>query len=223
MRGLGGVAAMLLAMTTIAGAQFTSVPLSHHTGADAARVAGPGMNRQFFGNGSFFNNGPIFNGHGFNGHRRFDHERQNNVVLVPSYGYPYIGDYADNGYEPSQSQAPAPSVVMVPQTASPDVSDLRKQIDRLSGQLDAMHDRQAATPEAAARVPDQPATLLVYNDQHVEQVHNYAIVGQTLWAFDSGTGTMGRKVPLSELDLEETAHVNAEHGVHFSTPAAAAR
>lgn len=218
-RGFGQVASLLLAIPTIAGAQVRSAPLSHHTGADAARVAGPGMNRTFFNNRSFFNG--RFNNGGFN--RGFGRGRQN-VVLVPSFGYPYIGDsYFDNGYDSSNQGQPP--VVVVPQTASPngsqETSDLRRQIDRLSGELDAMHDRQVTAPEAQARVPEQPATLLVYHDQHVEQIHNYAIVGQTLWAFDTGSGTMGRKVPLSDLDLAETAHVNAEHGVRFSTPAAA--
>jgi hypothetical protein len=175
------------------------------------------MNRSFFNNRNGFN--------GFNGrvdNRRFGHSRQN-VILVPSYGYPYIGDsYFDNGYEQG-NQSPTPPVIVVPQTgsaASPEVSELQRQIDRLSSELDAMHERQAA-PAAEAPVPEQPATLLVFRDQHVEQIHNYAIVGQTLWAFDSATGTRGRKVPLSDLDLAETAHLNAEHGVQFSTPAAA--
>ncbi len=218
MRGCFGIASTLLTISMLAGAQITPLPMSHHTGADAARVAGPFMNRPVF-NGPIFDRRPIFD-------RQFDRrhfgQTRRDVVLVPSYSYPYA--YFDNGYEssePSQVQAPTPSVVVVPQM--PDVSDLRRQIDRLSGELDALHERQATAPEAPARVPDQPATLLVFQDRHVEQIHNYAIVGQTLWAFDTDPGVMGRKVPLAELDLAETAHANAEHGVRFNPPAAAAK
>lgn len=225
MRRLAAIATLLLTVPVSALAQVRSAPRAHNTGADAARVAGPGMNSGFSSFG--FNRGESNRfGHGFGHGGRFDH-RRNNVVLVPSYGYgyPYFGDTLfDNGYESNQGQAQAPPVVVVPQTAAPDVTELRREIGRLSSQIDSMHERSApAQAEARAPVPEQPPTLLVYRDQHVEQIHNYAIVGKNLWAFDTGTGTMGRKIPLTELDLAETANVNAEHGIHFSAPAGLVR
>ena len=39
---------------------------------------------------------------------------------------------------------------------------------------------QAAEPQGTAILP---ATVLVFRDQHKEEIRNYAIVGQTLWNF----------------------------------------
>ncbi len=30
-----------------------------------------------------------------------------------------------------------------------------------------------------------PATVLVFRDEHKQEIHNYAIVGETLWNFSS--------------------------------------
>ena len=57
-------------------------------------------------------------------------------------------------------------------------------------------------------------TVLVFRDQHREDVQNYAIVGTTLWSFSSPR----RKVPLAELDLPATVKANEERGVDFKVP-----
>ncbi|MEO8724771.1 MAG: hypothetical protein ABI383_01495 [Acidobacteriaceae bacterium] len=221
-------AAILITVTllpiSVALGQIRPAPRSHDTGSDAARVAGPYLNRSFNGRGFNQFGNHRFDGRSFHGGR---FGRRNGVIFVPSYGYPYIGDpLFDGDYESNQTQfqnqPSAPPVVVVPQPASPDVTELRREIARLSDQLHSTQS-QTAPPSTEARVPDQPPTLLVFRDQHVEQIHNYAIVGEALWAFDNGAGTMGRKIPLAQLDLPETAHANAEHGIHFSTPAASVK
>jgi hypothetical protein len=58
-------------------------------------------------------------------------------------------------------------------------------------------------------------TVLVFRDQHKQEVENYAIVGDTLWDF-APQQTM--KIPLSELDIPATVKANQEHGVTFSVP-----
>jgi hypothetical protein len=68
----------------------------------------------------------------------------------------------------------------------------------------------------AARTEDPPpATVLVFRDQHKQEVQNYAIVGQTLWAFGS---SRTQKIPLSDLDIAATTKANDERGVDFHVP-----
>jgi hypothetical protein len=61
-----------------------------------------------------------------------------------------------------------------------------------------------------------PATLLVFRDEHQQEVQNYAIVGQTLWSFAPGRT---QKIPLSSLDLPATEKANDDRGVTFRVPA----
>jgi hypothetical protein len=62
-----------------------------------------------------------------------------------------------------------------------------------------------------------PATVLVFRDEHKQEVHNYAIVGQTLWNFNP---QHTQKIPLSDLDIPATTKENDEHGVDFHVPVA---
>lgn len=62
-----------------------------------------------------------------------------------------------------------------------------------------------------------PATVLVFRDQHRQEIQNYAIVGQTLWTF---APQRTQKIPLSELDIPATQKANDERGVDFRLPAA---
>lgn len=70
--------------------------------------------------------------------------------------------------------------------------------------------------DAPQGTPIIPATVLVFRDQHKQEVHNYAIVGQTLWNF---TPQRTQKIPLAELDLTATARANEDQGVTFRVPA----
>lgn len=60
-----------------------------------------------------------------------------------------------------------------------------------------------------------PPTVLVFHDQHKQEVQNYAIVGQTLWNF---SGQRTQKIPLSDLDLIATAEANEARGGEFRLP-----
>jgi hypothetical protein len=62
-----------------------------------------------------------------------------------------------------------------------------------------------------------PATVLVFRDEHKQEVKNYAIVGQMLWVFDL---QHTQKIPLSNLDLSATTKANDERGVSFRLPGA---
>jgi hypothetical protein len=77
--------------------------------------------------------------------------------------------------------------------------------------------RTAAAPPAdpAASAPEQAPTILVFRDGHKQEVRNYAIVGQMLWDF-STKGT--HKIPLADLDVDNTRKLNDERGVEFVLP-----
>ena len=70
----------------------------------------------------------------------------------------------------------------------------------------------------APREPESalPETVLVFRDQHKQEVRNYAIVGQTLWTF---APEHTQKIHLSALDLTATARANDDRGLTFRVPA----
>ena len=80
-----------------------------------------------------------------------------------------------------------------------------------------------STPAPRTRAPQRcpagnshlPDTVLVFRDQHKQEVHNYAIVGQTLWNFAPRTR---RRIPLADLDLPATTKANDDRGVTFRVP-----
>jgi hypothetical protein len=77
--------------------------------------------------------------------------------------------------------------------------------------------RQQSAREEEERTEATPATVLVFRDQHKQEVQNYAIVGQMLWVF---APERTQKIPLSELDLPATTKANDDRGVDFHIPGA---
>jgi hypothetical protein len=65
--------------------------------------------------------------------------------------------------------------------------------------------------------PVLPDTVLVFRDEHKQEIRNYAIVGQTLWNFSP---QHTQKIPLSDLDLPATTKANEDRGLTFRIPAA---
>jgi len=98
---------------------------------------------------------------------------------------------------------------------------------RMRQQEAADGDQDAYSQGAAGQVPwrpsepesdaPQPATVLVFRDQHRIEVENYAIVGQTLWNF---AAHRTQKIPLADLDLSATVRANDDRGVTFRVPSA---
>jgi hypothetical protein len=72
-------------------------------------------------------------------------------------------------------------------------------------------------PHNTERTEVVPDTVLVFRDQHKQDVQNYAIVGQTLWNF---APQRTQKIPLADLDLPATTKANDERGVDFRLPGA---
>jgi hypothetical protein len=100
--------------------------------------------------------------------------------------------------------------------------DLADAIDRLREENEQLRQEirqrqlQAAPPTAAqTSAPESRATVLVFRGRPQQEVRNYAIVGQTLWLFNQNRA---RKVPLAELDLDQTIKLNQERGTDFILP-----
>lgn len=73
---------------------------------------------------------------------------------------------------------------------------------------------QPATTDQPA-TPIIPPTVLVFRDQHKEEIRNYAIVGRTVWCFGP---QRTEKIPLTSLDLPATVQANDDRGVIFRVP-----
>lgn len=74
----------------------------------------------------------------------------------------------------------------------------------------AKHDNVINPPDAR---PVDP-TVLVFRDGHQQEVSNYAIMGQTVYVFDSRT----QKIALTDLDVAATVKLNDDRGVDFHLP-----
>ena len=128
--------------------------------------------------------------------------------------YPY-GYYGwDNSFYDDSGDQDAYAANAAPAYSGPyaDDSGLQRDVQALNGKID----RLQADVEARNRPKqEEPATALVFRDQHVEEVHNYAIAGGTLWVLNDQAA---KKIPLAQLDLPATVKMNDDRGVDFQIP-----
>ena len=191
---------------------------------------GFGFGRGGFGRGGFGRGGFGFGRPGFIGRRGpFFGSRRGFFFGAgfgsPFFGYPYF-PYGGYGYsyplvvDSEPAYAPPPPVYYqsspLPQNYYPDPyydqQDLRRDVDELHGKVDRLQrDAESKNKPVAPRAK----TILIFKDDHVREVQNYAIVGQTLWIFDA---QRAEKLPLSTLDLESTIKLNDERGIDFQMP-----
>ena len=185
---------------------------------------------------------PFGAGHqGFHGcFNCFHHPHHHHLGFNPwwygGYGYPYYGySYGYGGYWPTWDTASYGSNddATYQQQLVNQIDDLSQQVQQLRQELDAAQYRsvpaaaaappQARAPtaaparkaDAAKETPSDLTTVLVFRDQRIQEVKNYAIVGKTLVVI---ADQRQRKVPLSDLDLETTMRLNEERGVSFQVP-----
>ena len=137
---------------------------------------------------------------------------------VASWWYPYSGlwygspGWYDNDSYSAPNYAPADSGV-----DSGRIEQQQAEIDRLHEEIAELReerDVRAGPPRPPAETDSQP-TAFVFRDKHMEEVKNYAIVGESLWVLSSGKA---RRIPLSELDVAATKKANEDRGVDFKTP-----
>jgi hypothetical protein len=93
---------------------------------------------------------------------------------------------------------------------------------RMFRQEEADGDQDAYAPhyaaprgEADAATAATAPTVLVFRDQHTEEIQNYAVVGSMLWNFAPGRT---QKIPLADLDLAATRKANDDRGITFEVP-----
>jgi hypothetical protein len=179
---------------------------------------------------------PAFrSGSSFGGFRRpgFGHRHSGNRVFFGTvspgyfgyYDYPYYsGDfygtpdyYPTYDYYSSSGYSAQNDVVQQQQAAQQqDIDRLEDEVARLREQRESEQESsQAPAPQAESRSVVSTPTLLVFRDNHTQEVQNYAIVGGTLWIFSEQRAT---KLPLSWLDIEATAKANDDRGVDFQLP-----
>jgi hypothetical protein len=115
------------------------------------------------------------------------------------------GDQDQDSYAGSY-QAPAPAPY-------PENGGLQRDLQALNGKIDRL---QADVEARNHPKNEEPATALVFRDQHVEEVHNYAIARGTLWVLNDHQA--GKKIPLAQLDIPATIKMNDDRGVDFQVP-----
>jgi hypothetical protein len=187
-----------------------------------------------------FNSGRSFSG-GFRGthfgpgsfHRRVFFS-SNSPYYFGSYGYPgYYGGYGYSTADYPGYDYYGPSYSAGTYSAENDVAQQQQDIDRLEDEVAHLREQRDSDAQSSYRQntdrqntdapsvqPDDRSevstpTVLVFRDQHTQEVQNYAIVGGTLWIFSEQRAT---KLPLSWLDLEATSKANEDRGLDFQIP-----
>jgi hypothetical protein len=173
-----------------------------------------------------------FSSNRFNRSRAFDRSRDrfrlrsygygNCYAYGCGYGYGYGYPYLDGGIDPywwwdSDSSGDQDQQNQIGLAEEMNQQSLEEQQMRNQADQDAYARSAPRPPRKAATTEADPATVLIFRDQHKEEINNYAIVGQTLWNF-SPQGTY--RIPLSSLDLPATEKANEDRGVDFHLPGA---
>jgi hypothetical protein len=131
----------------------------------------------------------------------------------PYYGWYYDPLYSQGDYQADDQTADSYADSYGP-TPNPDDSRLRHDLQSLNGKIDRLQaDVEARNHPKSGDT--EPATALVFRDQHVEEVHNYAIAGGTLWVLNEQAA---KKIPLDQLDIAATTKANEDRGVDFQVP-----
>jgi len=133
------------------------------------------------------------------------------------YGYPWYGAYYDpywwwdsgSSYDEDRERE-------IEQANEMNSRSLEEQRMRDQQDQDLYAPRDAQPRETASTEVPGPATVLVFRDQHKQEIQNYAIVGRTLWHF---APQRTEKISLSQLDIPATTRANDERGVDFKVPA----
>lgn len=145
--------------------------------------------------------------------QRGSYGRRSYYPYAGYYPYGYYGWYADPLYDSDDQDSYASEYSAAPSDDSGPQGDLDQFNDRQNGNLD--HPQKNVEARNRPKLEQQPETALVFRDQHVEEVRNYAISGGMLWVLNDQTA---KKIPLAQLDLDATVKMNDDRGVDFQVP-----
>ena len=178
-------------------------------GHSSGAFHGGGFSR---GGGVHFRAGNRFdNRQGFRGRRGF--YPYTGLYPYGYYGWGYDPFFYDTENEDQDSYASTSNQPYPYPGPHQEDSGLQRDVQTLSGKID----RLQADVEAPSRKPEQePTPALVFRDQHVEEVRNYAIANGTLWVLNDHQA--GKKIPLAKLDIPATVKTNDDRGVDFQVP-----
>jgi hypothetical protein len=200
---------------SLAGHSLGSHSLGSHgfTGRASGTLSGSGFSRFSHGPGIHGRSGNFqHNGYGMRGRRGY-------YPFYPYAGYyPYgyygwdnDGFYSDNGTGDQDSYAAYQGSSYSDGPAED--SGLHRDVQSLSGKIDRLQADVEARNQPKAS--EEPQTALVFRDQHVEEVRNYAISGGMVWVFREQAA---KKIPLAQLDIPATVKMNDDRGVDFQVP-----
>lgn len=156
-----------------------------------------------------------FNHRGFNGRRAF-YPYGAYYPLYGFYGDPYF--FSDDDNRDQNDDVHNDAYAGAGDYSGPyrDDNGLQRDVQTLSGRIDRL---QADVQARNRATTQEPATALVFRDQHVMEVRNYAISGGTIWVLGGQQGEQqARKIPLAQLDLDATAKMNDARGIDFQLP-----
>jgi hypothetical protein len=151
---------------------------------------------------------PYYNSRGVYGRRGYS-------PYAGYFPYGYYGWY-DNSldYDTGDQDQDDAGFYQAPAAAPyPQNGGLQRDVQALNGKIDRL---QADVEARNGPKTEEPATALVFRDQHVEEVHNYAIARGTLWVLNDHQA--GKKIPLAQLDIPATIKMNDDRGVDFQIP-----
>jgi hypothetical protein len=173
----------------------------------------------FSGRGNSFNRS---RGSGLRAGERFRGRGFRNFGLSYPWAYGYPWDYgfydpdwwwdSDSGYTQDQQYYDDRAYADQMNQQNLEEQQMRQQNDQDLHARAAPPDTQNADSAPAEVIPP---TVLVFRDQRKEEIHNYAIVGETLWNFSP---QRTEKIPLSDLDIAATSKANQDRGVDFHLP-----
>lgn len=210
-------------LMAVLGAASLAMPLSAQRGGHGGMAMG-GARGGFVSHGGGMSGSRTLHGSGYSGNTGHYYYHYGYRPYYPRYyryyryGYPYYGFPVGIWYggvlsDWSDSSNSYPAYVNPPpDDSSALLATQQQQINRLKDEVANLRVGSASPPPEPEQVHK---TVLVFRDRHVEQIQDYAIVGDTLWVF---TDLSTRKVLLAQLDIPATTKVNADRGVDFQLP-----
>ena len=167
--------------------------------------------------------GPAFRG-GFG--LGFGHVRPfgSSVFISPffGFGFPFYS-YAPVVPFYSQPIYSAPTYITPDQTMTTNryqtTDNLRNQVQQLTDEVQQLQAELAArggqAPPTAAPGQKPPSITLILKDGRRIDAPGYALVGTTLWVFDSDTAS---KIPIFDVNVDATQKENQKRGVNIVFP-----
>jgi hypothetical protein len=160
-----------------------------------------------------------FGGHRF--HHCFGCRRAFGNPWFSGFGYagyydPYWWWDSSSSYNDDEAQDRELALANEMNSVNLEEQRLRDEEDRDRERNQNSYARRPRPREEEQAAAVGPATALVFRDQHVEEVRNYAIAGGTLWVLNDHQ--VGKKIPIAQLDLPATVKMNDDRGVDFQVP-----